>query len=209
MIPDDLIITKRSSKKQICRVTIEALVQSDTLLPLIPHPKGLTSMALLWLPYLWRPYLWWPYLWESNQVFQPTKPIKVLKQKHSWSGINGASKKANESVCIDYQPGKQEWLWCTRRPSLRYTRPLFLRCVLRLQRLLPLFRWTSSLRDLLSLFGAWDHSLYSIRWAYKGCYFSLREYEAYTVLWNLQECYNSPGHLVATVIELLELSLQG
>ena len=76
-------------------------------------------------------------------------------------------------------------------------------------RLLPLSGWISSLQDLLPLFGAWDHSPYGAHWAYKGCYLFLSKYQAYTVLWNFQECYSSPGRLVATVIELLELLLQG
>ena len=54
-------------------------------------------MVLLWLLYLWQPYLQWPYLWGSGQVFQPTKPIKVLKQKHDQSATNGASKKATKN----------------------------------------------------------------------------------------------------------------
>ena len=38
MIPDDLIITRRSSERPICRVTTEALVQNDTLLAIDTAP---------------------------------------------------------------------------------------------------------------------------------------------------------------------------
>ena len=38
MIPDDLIITRRLSKRPICREIIEALVQSDTLLAIDTAP---------------------------------------------------------------------------------------------------------------------------------------------------------------------------
>ena len=38
MIPDDLIISRRSSKRPICRVTTEALVRSDTLFAIDTAP---------------------------------------------------------------------------------------------------------------------------------------------------------------------------
>ena len=50
------------------------------------------------------PYLRWPYLWASDQVFQPTEPIKVLKQRRSQSAENGVNKNAKETeLYIDYQ----------------------------------------------------------------------------------------------------------
>ena len=53
MIPDDLIITRRSSERPICRVTIEALVRSDTLFA-IDTPSSMER---------------WPYLRGSGRVF--------------------------------------------------------------------------------------------------------------------------------------------
>ena len=44
---------------------------------------------------------------------------------------------------------------------------------------------------------------------YKGYYLFLSEHQAYMVLQDLQERYGSPGRLVATIIESLELFLQG
>ena len=47
MIPDDLIITKRSSKRPIHKVTTEALIQNDTFLTI----DIATLKALLQWPY--------------------------------------------------------------------------------------------------------------------------------------------------------------
>ena len=120
-----------------------------------------------------------PYLQGLGQMFQPLKPIKVLKQERSQSTTNGTNKKAKKSS-------------------------------------LSLFASITNLENEngcgargYPLFGAWDHSPYSAHWAYKGCYLSPGENQAYAVLWNLQEYYGSPGRLVVTVIELLELPLQG
>ena len=46
--------------------------------------------------------------------------IKVFKQKRSQSATNGANKKAKEPKLfyIDYQPGKQESLGCTKLATL-------------------------------------------------------------------------------------------
>ena len=93
-------------------------------------------------------------------MFQLTKPIKVFKQEHSQLAANGANKKAkklnlglfaliinlankNDYCARDYPLfGIQSWLF-------------FLQCVL-------------SLRDLVLLFGAQDHSFYNAHRAYKG-----------------------------------------
>ena len=64
-----------------------------------------------------RPYLRWLYLWRSGQVFQLVKHIKVLKQERKQSTIQSVNKKGKRNEpepSIDYQPSKEEWLWCTR-----------------------------------------------------------------------------------------------
>ena len=84
MIPDDRAIRK-SSKRPICRVIDSGRNWSKvtSFLPLTLH--------------FWKLYLQWPYLWESGQVFQPTAPIKVPKQKRSQSTTKGVNKKVKES----------------------------------------------------------------------------------------------------------------
>ena len=82
-------------------------------------------------------------------MFQPTEPIKVLKQERSQSAINGANKNAKEpELCINYQI------------------------------------------DNKNGGGSQDHSSCNAHWAYKGCYLSPDEHQAYTVSWKIQERYN-------------------
>ena len=123
MIPDDLIITRRSSERPICRVTIEALVRSDTLFA-IDTPSSMER---------------WPYLRGSGRVFSSRSLLGLprLSNKCVTNQFILALAR-NEPVCINYQSGKQEWLWCL--PSLRCTRLLSLQCVLSLQDLLPLLQ---------------------------------------------------------------------
>ena len=110
---------------------------------------------------------------------QLTEPIKVFNQERSQSPTNGANKKAKKLN-------------------------------------LSLFASITNPENEngcgaqgYSLFSAQNHSPYSVHWAYKDCYLFPGKYQAYTVLWNLQESYGLPGRLVATVIELFELPLQG
>ena len=79
----------------------------------------------------------------THQSFQ-TRVQLISYKRHQQEG----QKIELEPVCIDYQPRKQEWLRCTRLLSLQ--------CAL-------------SLRDLLPLFGVWDHYSCGVHWAYKGC----------------------------------------
>ena len=132
MTPDDQS-TRRSSKRPICGVTALwiAFVEAISLFLI-----GTASSMARW-PYLQWPYLRWLYLWGSGQVFSsrnllnlPRLSIKCVTDQF----ISALAKK--EPVCIDYQPGKQEWLWYLL--SLWCTRPLSLWCALSLQKLLPL-----------------------------------------------------------------------
>ena len=133
-------------------------------------------------------------------MFQLTKlirPTKAIKQMCNRPVLNGASKKANEPICINYQPGKQEWMWCTRLLCLRCTRPLFLQCALRFQRLLLLSKWISSLQDLLPLFGAWDHSSCNAHWAYKTYFLYCKSTASLQGLSRLPKSCGLPNRLIA------------
>ena len=164
---NDLVINDTKWPDYIKNVKRENNLQSDnkgTCLKWHPFchqhrtPEGLTSMALLWLLYLQWPYPRWPYLRGSGRVFSSRSLLSVprlLNKCVTDQFILAIAR--NEPVCIDYQPGNQEWLWCllslwcTRLPSFWYTKPLFLQCALSLQRLLHLSGWISSLQDLLPL----------------------------------------------------------
>ena len=120
MIPDDLIITRRSSQKQICRVTTEALVQSNTLF-------AIDTISLKALPqWLYFDCLSYDgFIYDGPTYEGQTKcfSLQNLSRFLNKSAINQLQTtlakrlQKTEPVCIDYQPGKQEWLWSTKSPS--------------------------------------------------------------------------------------------
>ena len=65
------------------------------------------------------------------------------------------------------------------------------------------------IQDLFPLFGVWDHLFSSVHWDYEDYYLFSDKHQAYTVLQNLQKRYSLSDRLVAAIIELLKLSLQG
>ena len=113
MIPDDLIITRRSSERLICRVTIEALVQSDTLLAMDNASTMALSMRVKVKCFSWRSLLGLSRL--SNKCVTDQFRMALTKKLKELS---------LSLVALIINPAKQEWLWCTRL--------LFLQCVLRL-----------------------------------------------------------------------------
>ena len=84
MILNNLIIIRRSSKRLICRIIIEALVQSNTFFSI--GTALLTALPMITSYIIIRVKL-------SAKL---TKTIKILQQKRSKSAINGANNKVKK-----------------------------------------------------------------------------------------------------------------
>ena len=113
MIPDDLIITRRSSEKPICIVPTEALVQSDT-----PLAIDTASMMALFMRVKVKYFSLQSLLGLSSLL------NKCMTNQFRTALIRRLKELNLSLIASIISPAKREWLRCTRL--------LFLRCALSL-----------------------------------------------------------------------------
>ena len=148
MIPDDRS-TRRSSERPIYGITELWIAFVEAIFLLLIGTASLMALATMALPTIALPTMALPMrVRPSVLLTEPIRPTQAIKQMRDWSIYIGAGKKW---ACLHRLPTRQTKMAMVLALSLVHETTLPLVHIKPTKAVITVFKWTSSLGDLLPL----------------------------------------------------------